>query len=202
MMELNEKLQKLRRQRGITQQELAQALFVSRTAVSKWESGRGIPNIDSLKAIAKYFSVTVDELLSGEEIISIAKDEYARKHARFCDLAYGLLDCCAVLFFLLPFFAQDTGGMVRAVSLLGLTETAAYLKAAYLSAVGAMAAMGLLFLALQNWRCPLWMQNKYRLSLLVNGAAALLFIAGRQPYAAVFAAVLMVIKAWLAVKRP
>ena len=47
-MEFHEKLQELRRQKGITQEELAQALYVSRAAVSKWESGRGYPNIDSL----------------------------------------------------------------------------------------------------------------------------------------------------------
>ena len=51
-MEFNEKLQKLRKGKGLTQEELAQAIFVSRTAVSKWESGRGYPNIDSLKELA------------------------------------------------------------------------------------------------------------------------------------------------------
>ena len=51
-MEFNEKLQQLRKQKGLTQEQLAEALFVSRTAVSKWESGRGYPNIESLKAIA------------------------------------------------------------------------------------------------------------------------------------------------------
>lgn len=60
-MEFNEKLQELRKSRGLTQEELAEALFVSRTAVSKWESGRGYPSIDSLKEISKYFSVTIDE---------------------------------------------------------------------------------------------------------------------------------------------
>ena len=66
-MEFCEKLQKLRKQRGLTQEELAGALYVSRTAVSKWESGRGYPSLDSLKAIAAFFSVTVDELLTADE---------------------------------------------------------------------------------------------------------------------------------------
>ena len=66
-MEFNEKLQELRRSRGLTQEELAEKLYVSRTAVSKWESGRGYPNIDSLQAISGFFSVTVDELLSPTE---------------------------------------------------------------------------------------------------------------------------------------
>ena len=67
-MEFGEKLQELRKKKGLTQEELAEFLFVSRTAVSKWESGRGYPNIESLKAIAKFFLVTVDELLSCNEV--------------------------------------------------------------------------------------------------------------------------------------
>ena len=54
-MEFHEKLQELRKSRGLTQEELAEALFVSRTAISKWESGRGYSSIDSLKEISRYF---------------------------------------------------------------------------------------------------------------------------------------------------
>ena len=54
-MEFHEKLQELRKIRGLTQEELAEALFVSRTAISKWESGRGYPSIDSLKEIIYVF---------------------------------------------------------------------------------------------------------------------------------------------------
>ena len=71
-MELNEKLQQLRKQKNLTQEELSQALYVSRTAISKWESGRGYPSIDSLKAIAKFFGISVDELLSGEQLLTLA----------------------------------------------------------------------------------------------------------------------------------
>ena len=66
-MEFHEKLQELRKSRSLTQEELAEALFVSRTAVSKWESGRGYPGIDSLKEIARFFSVTVDELIGQQK---------------------------------------------------------------------------------------------------------------------------------------
>ena len=74
-MEFHEKLQELRKDRGLTQEELAEALFVSRTAISKWESGRGYPSIESLKEISKYFSVTIDDLLSGEKQLFIAEKE-------------------------------------------------------------------------------------------------------------------------------
>ena len=70
-MEFHEKLQELRKQKNLTQEELSEILFVSRTAISKWESGRGYPSIDSLKAIAEFFGVTIDELLSNRELICI-----------------------------------------------------------------------------------------------------------------------------------
>ena len=73
-MEFHEKLQELRKNKGITQEELAENLYVSRTAISKWESGRGYPSIDSLKAISRYFSVTIDELICPEEIMIAAKE--------------------------------------------------------------------------------------------------------------------------------
>lgn len=78
-MEFHEKLQELRKRKGLTQEELAEALYVSRTAISKWESGRGFPNIESLKAVSKFFSVSVDELLSGEELLAIAVDDRKEK---------------------------------------------------------------------------------------------------------------------------
>lgn len=70
-MEFHEKLQELRKQRGMTQEELAAALYVSRTAVSKWESGRGYPSIDSLKAVSGFFGVSLDQLLSSEAVLTL-----------------------------------------------------------------------------------------------------------------------------------
>ena len=78
-MEFNEKLQQLRKQKEITQEELAVAIYVSRTAISKWESGRGYPSIDSLKALSNFFGVTIDELLSGEELLIIAEEDTNQK---------------------------------------------------------------------------------------------------------------------------
>ena len=93
-MEFHEKLQELRKNRGLTQEELAEVLYVSRTAISKWESGRGYPSIDSLKAIASFYSVTIDELLSGEKLISIAEKENKSNIRNMCDLLFGMVDVC------------------------------------------------------------------------------------------------------------
>ena len=91
-MEFYEKLQELRKNKGLTQEELAEALYVSRTAVSKWESGRGYPSIDSLKEISEYFSVTIDELLSGERLLSIAEKENKSNIKNICDMLLGMVD--------------------------------------------------------------------------------------------------------------
>ena len=121
-MEFNEKLQELRKQKGLTQEELAEMLYVSRAAVSKWESGRGYPNIDSLKAISKFFSVSLDDLLSSDAVLTIAEEESREREKHFRSLVFGLLDCCAAVFLFLPFFGQKAGNAVQGVSLLSLTS--------------------------------------------------------------------------------
>ena len=117
-MEFNEKLQELRKQKGMTQEELAEKLYVSRTAVSKWESGRGYPNLESLKAISQFFHVSLDDLLSSNALLTIAEAENRQNQRRTRTLLFGLLDCCMGLLLFLPFFAQRADGEVRAVSLL------------------------------------------------------------------------------------
>ena len=199
-MEFNEKLQELRRQRNLTQEELAEILFVSRTAVSKWESGRGMPNIESLKAIANFFSVTVDDLLSGEQILVIAEDDRKQKEMRTRDLIYGALDCSMALLLWLPFFGQKAGGAIEEVSLVALTEIQPYVKLLYLAVVMGMAAFGAITPVLQNCKCLFWAKNKSKISLLINTAGVLLFIIGQQPYAAVFAFAFLIIKALMFIK--
>ena len=193
-MEFHEKLQKLRKERGLTQEELARALYVSRTAVSKWESNRGYPGIDSLKAISKFFSVSVDELLSGDEVLTIAEEEGKTAKNRLCDLVFGLLDCSTALFLVLPIFGQKTGGGVYETALPALTTASLWLKTGYLAAVFGLILWGILTLALQNCAVPLWQKNKRGGSLALHCAGALLFILGQQPYAAAFLFVFLLIK--------
>ena len=103
-MEFNEKLSQLRKAKGLTQEELAEALYVSRMAVSKWESGRGYPSIDSLKEISNYFSVTIDDLLSGEKLILLAEKENKTNIKNMCGLMFGILDIFYVVLILLPLY--------------------------------------------------------------------------------------------------
>ena len=200
-MEFNEKLQELRKQKGLTQEELAASLYVSRTAISKWESGRGYPNIESLKAIAKFFSVTVDELLSTDEVLTIAEEDSRRKEKHFRDLMYGLLDICIALLLFLPFFAEDADGIIQSVSLIALDGVQTYLKTAYLTAVIGTTVMGILTLTLQNCQAAVWAKSKTTASLALGAILVLLLMISSQPYAAVFAFVLLTIKALMLIKR-
>ena len=199
-MEFNEKLQELRRQRGLTQEELAEALYVSRTAVSKWESGRGYPNIDSLKAIAKFFSVSIDELLSGDELLTVAEEDTRKNEGRLRNIVFGLLDCSALLLLFLPLFGQEAEGMIRSVSLLSLTDIGLYLKISYFAAIAVSGVWGILILALQNCTRLFWSGAKYKISLALSGASVLLFIISSQPYAALLAFIFLTIKVLMLIK--
>ena len=201
IMEFNEKLQELRKQKGLTQEELAEKLYVSRTAISKWESGRGYPNIESLKAIAKFFSVTVDELLSTDEVLTIAEEDNKRKEKRFRDLIYGLLDLSIAMLLFLPFFAEKADGTIQSASLITLGCVQPYLKITYLVAVIAMTVMGILTLSLQNCQAMAWVKSKTTVSLTLGAILVLLFMISSQPYSAVFAFVLLTIKALMLINR-
>lgn len=200
-MTLGEKLKKLRADNGFTQEELAEKLYVTRTTISKWESNRGYPNIDALKAISKFFSVSIDDLLSSNELLTIAEEDSKQKETRFKDFVYALLDLSVAVLLFLPFFADNTDGVIRSVSLIKLDGIQFYLKAAYFAVVIGTFIVGVLTLALQNCQRAFWLKSKTNISLLLGMASALLFVVSSQPYAAVFAFVLLAIKVFILIKR-
>lgn len=200
-MEFYEKLQELRKSRGLTQEELAEMLYVSRTAISKWESGRGYPNMDSLKAISKCFSVSLDDLLSSETILTIAEEDGKQKEGRMQSLVFGLLDCGFALLLFLPLFGQRENDIVREVSLLTMTFAIPYIKAVFFALIAMTILSGILLLALQNYHAVRWLNVKDKFSIGLSVVSTLSFIAAMQPYAAVFAFVFFAIKALLLIKR-
>lgn len=141
-MEFYEKLQELRKSKGLTQEELAEALYVSRTAVSKWESGRGYPSIDSLKEISSYFSVSIDELLSGEKLLSIAERENKSNMQNLCDILIGILDLLSVTLIVLPLYPNPIDGYIFSVNLFSYTETTSFNRLVYWGLYAALMAAG------------------------------------------------------------
>lgn len=74
-MNFAEKLKELRKQKGISQEQLAEKIYVSRQAITKWESGNGIPDIENLLSISALFNESLDSLLSEEKSL-ISKHEF------------------------------------------------------------------------------------------------------------------------------
>lgn len=84
-MKFEEKLYGLRKQAGMTQAELAEKLNVSRQAVSRWEMGTAMPEIENLIAMSELFDVSLDYLLKDKEERPEAKQEKVTQKADFWD---------------------------------------------------------------------------------------------------------------------
>ena len=198
-MEFHEKLQELRKNKGITQEELAENLYVSRTAISKWESGRGYPSIDSLKAISRYFSVTIDELICPEEIMIAAKEEQENTMRKYGVLICSLLDVFTVVLFAIPIYGNgtDAPSTVQLFLLTGIQKWIVWLFFILLFITVLNGICGAIISGLDK---PIW--SKHRLitgvSLLVICSAV--FIITRQPYAGIFCFAILVIKCVLIYK--
>ena len=100
----------------------------------------------------------------------------------------------------LPFFAERCDGLIQAVSLIKLSKIQSYLKITYLAAVIGTIITGITTLALQNLQATAWVKSKTVISLSFGASLVLFFIAGSQPYAAVFAFVLLAIKTLMLIK--
>lgn len=100
-MKFSEKLKELRIKNEYSQEQLAELLNVSRQAITKWESGKGMPDIDNIKAIADLFDVTLDCLLDEGKSIDTSDE----------NLCWKLSCAAAVLGFVLGWFLQENTGV-------------------------------------------------------------------------------------------
>ena len=198
-MEFSEKLQELRKSRSMTQEELAEALFVSRTAVSKWESGKGYPNIDSLKAISRFFSVTIDDLICSDEMITVAEIEKKEFADKYVSLICNVMDILLVILLFIPAFGNGPDSSVT-VSLFRLTGISFWVKTVFIVIIVITIINGFCGLIIANINKPVWSRN-----LLITGAAlsilaVIVFIATRQPYAGIVCFLFLVMKGFLITK--
>ena len=197
-MEFHEKIQILRKNRGMTQEELAEALFVSRTAVSKWESGRGYPSIDSLKEISGFFSITIDDLLSGEKLLSIAEREKQFGIRRVCELLFGMTDLFSLLLIVLPLYPKTVNGYIYSVSLSAYTEAATLNRMAYWILFLALILTGILKILLNTTEKK---QDAVTACSMVLGALTVLLLAlAGETYAVAVAFLLLLVKGALLMK--
>ncbi|MBQ6257565.1 MAG: helix-turn-helix transcriptional regulator [Clostridia bacterium] len=197
-MEFNEKLQQLRKSRGLTQEELAEALFVSRTAVSKWESGRGYPNIDSLKELSRFFSVKIDDLICSEEIISAAENEKKEFIGKYLSFLCGALDAFLGILLFIPVFGNGAGA--SAVSLFGLTGVNPWIKAVFAVLLCLTVLQGICAIIISRLDKPAWSRYGITAGLVLSIIASAVFLLTRQPYPGLICFAALVIKGFLLLK--
>ncbi|MBR5793892.1 MAG: helix-turn-helix transcriptional regulator [Anaerotignum sp.] len=197
-MEFHEKLQELRKSRKLTQEELAEALYVSRTAISKWESGRGYPSIDSLKEISLYFSVTIDELLSSEKLLSIAEKENKANIRNMCDLLFGIVDIFTIILIILPLYPNTVETFIYSVNLFQYMEISNFHRSVYWLFFLALVITGIakILLPKEGNKNQILTAISMTLSILI-----ILFLAlAREAYAIAVTFLLFVIKIILLLK--
>ena len=113
-LEIANRLQKLRKEKGYSQEQLAEALGISRQAVSKWERAESSPDTDNLICLAKLYGVSLDELLSTEanieeiiesnDVVEESKSNKTKKE-KIVDLLQAIsLSVIGILYFVLGFF--------------------------------------------------------------------------------------------------
>ncbi|MBQ3704727.1 MAG: helix-turn-helix transcriptional regulator [Oscillospiraceae bacterium] len=199
-LELSEKLQELRCNRGLTQEELAEALYVSRTAVSKWESGRGTPSIDSLKELSRFFSVSIDELLSGEALVQIAENENRSNLRSVCELLFGIVDLLSVCLVLLPLYPDPSAGQVYAVSLFSYTQAGTVSRLLHWLLSLGLVGLGGAKVLLTQLKIERPQRAITRVSMALHIIVVLFLAMVREPYAITMAFLLLVIKGALLLK--
>ncbi len=199
-MEFNEKLQKLRTNENLTQEELAEKLYVSRAAISKWESGRGYPSIDSLKAIAKYFHVTIDELICAEEIVDLAEQDIKDSNKKYTALICGILDCITLLLFFLPVFGNPGDKGVESVTLFSITSISTWLKYLFIATIGITILNGFCAIIISNFDKLRWNRHRLITGIVLSVIGTMLFILAKQPYAGIFYLCILVVKGILVIK--
>lgn len=101
-MEFKDKLKALRKEKGISQQALADAIFVSRSAVAKWENGLGLPSEESYEALAAYFGIPRDDFITAEpETVIVEKNRDIRSLSMTLTTVVGLVIAAVIVAVLL-----------------------------------------------------------------------------------------------------
>ena len=198
-MEFNEKLQELRKSRSLTQEKLAEALFVSRTAISKWESGGGYPSIDSLKEISRFFSVTIDDLICSDEMITVAENDKREFANKYVSLICNVMDILPAILLFIPAFGNGTASP-ETVSLLGLSGINPWVKTVFAVIIGVTILNGICGVIVNNFDKPVWNRHGLVTGIVLSILSVTVFIVTRQPYAGIVCFAFLVIKSFLIAK--
>lgn len=133
-MALSEKLYSLRKKSGLSQEQLAEQLNVSRQAISKWESGSAVPESEKLITISKYFGVSLDYLLKNEEDVTSNTEEISKPehHSDRTQCVMGIVAClggllCLIIWGLLSILSPSVSNQISDSSAITLDGNGIFL---------------------------------------------------------------------------
>ena len=198
-MEFCEKLQELRKNRTMTQEELAEALYVSRTAISKWESGRGYPSIDSLKEISRFFGVTIDELICADEMVSMAENEKREYIHKYVSLICSILDIFYAMLLFIPMFGNGNSSS-ETVSVIGLNGINPYVRIAFIAMTVIVILNGIAGVIIANFNNEIWNRHRIVTGVILSILTVIVFMAARQPYAGIVCFSFLTVKGFLMIR--
>ena len=190
-LELSKNIKQIRNDNKLTQEQFAEKMLVSRTAVSKWENGTCYPSIDSLKYMSQTFNISLDKLLSSEEILEIAKTENQSNISEYNSLLFCLLDIVRIIFIFLPLYSYKTNDFIYSVSLLNSNDLGTTLKIVFMLIFIMFLILGIIELIF-NFKGNNKLINKISIFLDVTSIFVLLFT--KQPYVITLIFIIFIIK--------
>lgn len=116
-MTFGKKLKKLRLDNNLTQDELAEKIYVTRTAISKWETDKGYPSIDSLKQLSNLFQIGFDELISDADVENkrLLDEMQSKKFYWYAVACLATATLCSVVYYFTQIPYLNSIGIVGAI---------------------------------------------------------------------------------------
>ncbi len=196
-MEFCDKIKNIRTDNNLTQEQFAEKLYVSRTAVSKWESGKGYPSIDSLKYMSKLFNISIDDLLSSEEILDIAEQDKQQKIKKNNGFIYGAFDLLSLFMIILPLYTFTVNNYIYSVSLFAKNDLLNYIKISYLVSYIILFIIGIIEIILSLLGKEKIQKYLNIISISIHLLVILFLIMTKEPYACSLIFILFVFKSFL-----
>ena len=177
-MEVNKKIQKLRRENNLTQDQLAEKLGVSKTYIVRIENGKILP------------SVNASDLTSFDDLIFIAESDNYNKSDRKTTLFFAILDILSISFIFMPFYVKNNSAM----TLIELKPLSSLLYMAYLGLLIVSFIVGVLEIVFSANNKKSKLKNVKLISVIVYTFSILIFALSKQSYITAFLFLFLMIK--------
>lgn len=192
-MEFGDKLKAIREENHWTQEDLAEKLYVSRVTISKWETGRGLPNLDSLLRLSDISGISINDLISTEKAIECGRNEVKEGKDKAKLRFLFLLDVLTFLLLVLPIFRSVQDGAIGSVSLFVLSTMALWQKTVIVLIISIEVLIGLVSIFREK--------SYWKLSLAASLFLIVVLVLALQPYPSLFALILLSSKIFIQMLR-